>query len=1404
MRNKLLGSFQAVSLAVFALAMATGCTKSKENKNMVGVNYGATAFVAKAQLVSTMTAMTAVPKTFHLSRGIEEADSENTVGATPGMSDDFGLVEARITETELQFVSTFDPKGRKGTMKIVASYPITKQFDIIQESNDFGEHTNKVIEDETQPWNRRAYIRVDWSKPSTSLSKFAAGLDSRNKDSGENDAPAKAPLSEENTSLLEEPSFEPGHISFLVETSVKSDDKGTFTFPMSYTTAQAYRVVYRTHLLEAKASDFKPVPYTLDDFNRFGFFFTQQNFADPRGMLEKNVHLYANMHNVCEPGQANSCSTNRIRWVLSKDFPEKFKAVARRVVSDWNDTFKADLNRKDDVVYLDESTQATISDPSQNVLAYYPSRTKSGLLGVAQWVSDPRNGEFVGVRATIYGDGIDYEVATVDDMINIIAASANGGDPLSTVFGTTAFGTESGAVSPYNDKSTIQQFIANRRALGLDKTHSTQSGGALPLATLISNARNAVIESPAKANVRLANVASSSAGIFGVQELSVLGKIPADRNFPSQIEGIKTPSLQGLEQSLFMTTKLQLDKDKVLRDAELGIHGTELVEEAAIRYLYNYLKTHTPEELDKNRQMVEEQIAQETFFTTALHEMGHAFGLRHNFAGSADKNHYAKEYYAIKADLASANPTHTKEDLDPYASSSIMDYGRDFYSQRAGLGPYDRAAIKYAYNRSVDKNGDKDLNPANPYLFCTDHQVDESVLCRRFDKGANVSEVTAANILFYNTNFARMHYRRGRLSENLQQGWGSPGTLVNSLITRVFLPTRLVMDEFLYSFIVAENVPGASGYCTLKFINDSVKAGEIADICGDGTGDYRQAMEAAHVDPMNVLPTLVNALFVYNPTTGQPVVDPKTGTPVMRKLSSDFRPYGLADLLFANLQAQQFFSTVLGAPEPGTYIAMPSKDANGQQVFKLSLLDKNEPTVEAKLKAFAAEKGIEPTPDFLKQAASLVTNVTVAGYGRQLESVASVQGGFTRTEVLGAWWDKYAAIITLSAQGMPVEKYRVAKMNGNAYFLPQSKEFAVSVFGKMIADDNTIASIPVVLKNQKGEPVVIQAQAPAALNADIQAISTMFALTEMVSDQDRSMAEKLRVCLDRESACDMSANGQPPAMFQSVLNQNINYKAAQNSDGDSIAYKIVSEVQKLDLQRQAFEKINAASDKNQADGLMALDGSTDLRDKIVAEINKDSVIAKVDDGSGGQVEVAPLVTAAWDDMKMITNAIRTTQRFTAIAIIQRTESTMTAIGQIVDQRIASLGDAGQCWVKAHPVAPAAPPVPKTSTLIDLGQAIGRFATNAPAAPATPNKPVVPSKDCNNPVAGGVLQNLLDLKGDMAKANALVKTVVTNDVNAIAAPLQIDLIKNKVSRKENDVLKIRELFDVAMGQNKSKN
>jgi hypothetical protein len=144
-----------------------------------------------------------------------------------------------------------------------------------------------------------------------------------------------------------------------------------------------------------------------------------------------------------------------------------------------------------------------------------------------------------------------------------------------------------------------------------------------------------------------------------------------------------------------------------------------------------------------NRPVAEASLRmQQAFFRgVTLHEMGHALGLRHNFAASLDRNNYPDAYFSIATrtplpnyieyddnddgaivgaeaeryafELKAAREERLSQGAGNVMTASVMDYNAN-WSDFAGLGRYDKAATAFAYFSKVEayETGDPTLDPS--------------------------------------------------------------------------------------------------------------------------------------------------------------------------------------------------------------------------------------------------------------------------------------------------------------------------------------------------------------------------------------------------------------------------------------------------------------------------------------------------------------------------------------------------------------------------------------------------------------------------------------------------------------------------------------------------------------------
>lgn len=116
---------------------------------------------------------------------------------------------------------------------------------------------------------------------------------------------------------------------------------------------------------------------------------------------------------------------------------------------------------------------------------------------------------------------------------------------------------------------------------------------------------------------------------------------------------------------------------------------------------------------DLSRAELYETLYATIYEATLLHEMGHAFGLAHNFEASMDALNYLDGYWDIRTRLEQEAAEQgwdevtlkRKQDearMSEYQYSSIMDYGSTFNSDLQGLGKYDEAAILFGYGNLIE------------------------------------------------------------------------------------------------------------------------------------------------------------------------------------------------------------------------------------------------------------------------------------------------------------------------------------------------------------------------------------------------------------------------------------------------------------------------------------------------------------------------------------------------------------------------------------------------------------------------------------------------------------------------------------------------------------------------------
>ena len=189
---------------------------------------------------------------------------------------------------------------------------------------------------------------------------------------------------------------------------------------------------------------------------------------------------------------------------------------------------------------------------------------------------------------------------------------------------------------------------------------------------------------------------------------------------------------------------------------------------AMINDSISYLRPRT--ELSDKASIIScgKKLTSESLLDLILHEMGHSFGLGHNFEASVDSKNYYKSEEEIKSIFPDISPVEEIAQL-----SSVMDYNKSSQPGMKYLGKYDLAALNYLYFGKLEMEdgslADLDINPAvknqKPltadllqnrkfYQHCSDNLagnlsrgIPPEPMCYRHDYGSNPKEIAKDDIL---------------------------------------------------------------------------------------------------------------------------------------------------------------------------------------------------------------------------------------------------------------------------------------------------------------------------------------------------------------------------------------------------------------------------------------------------------------------------------------------------------------------------------------------------------------------------------------------------------------------------------------------------------------------------------
>lgn len=420
------------------------------------------------------------------------------------------------------------------------------------------------------------------------------------------------------------------------------------------------------------SAGYKPVRYAPDDESEFGFFTSDFDKLDQQGSAtDGSKRAYLNRFN---PDKAT------IDYYLSDTFfkPENklFLDVTMDAVHHINQSLAGTGVPPLKIVNPTAPAGRQVGDLRVSMINLIDRPLANGLLGYGPSVANPLTGEIVKAHVNQYSGVIKTSVPRV---WNDLARRFN-----------------------------RQEFKADGIMAGVDLAKLSDQANAMSAGFDLSEQQVAQVEkSFAQQPMRKEKATLGITPVNQDSDLQTLAKANAER--------LKRWS----ENNAFGEEAIWVSATSKGLVSGIDYQDASLYEDEAKTRLKKWKALD-----EEQRTRISDAIAAHMYRSTLVHELGHNLGLRHNFAGSRDK----KNFYSPQ-EAKSLGLQHVP------AYSSIMDYAASEFDELPIFGPYDRAALRFAYARQLEvPYGDapKDANgkPAGsrPTVLLPLHELDLAYL----------------------------------------------------------------------------------------------------------------------------------------------------------------------------------------------------------------------------------------------------------------------------------------------------------------------------------------------------------------------------------------------------------------------------------------------------------------------------------------------------------------------------------------------------------------------------------------------------------------------------------------------------------------------------------------------------
>lgn len=574
------------------------------------------------------------------------------------------------------------------------------------------------------------------------------------------------------------------------------------------------------------SSDYKKIDYPLEDHSIFGFFKSSEEFKNANS---QKVDRYV----------VNRWNPNKkvIDYYLSDEFDKPENKYLKDASYFAFDRMNQSLKRGGvDLQLKLHEPAGKIPGDLRNTMVVLIEDIASSLLGYGPSVSNPRTGEIVQAHTNMYKGSLESYAPYTYDSIVFLERELN------------------------KEKNETPKPAAKGNLVG--KASKNKALEKVSAEKVSNNERTKQIQRTLKEVARLAKEKDShnhgkvSAKKFRPSKSDLEGL--KNRKFETDLAGKLLAKLSNENSDLVKKLKKDIKVKDVLHKnnvyttdmfnfqslGKVSVKDIDQVE--GIRDLKGNLKDWISL-TDEQKTQLTQILAKHAYIPTLIHEIGHNLGLRHNFAGSVDKDNFYTEEEREELGIESGS-----------VYSSIMDYAYSSLNELSTFGNYDVAALRFAYNREVQlqdgsfvkvEGTDADNNfvqvplykisGLKKYGFCTDENAGSSLTCNRFDEGTNTKEIAKHFADKHNEEYFWRNVRNR--SRNFNDVSGTWRYIVGTFYT--MLDMRQIHEQWqgLYTYLAGfgladmaktgctdefRSMPNLQSFC--EFVDETLEANDVA------------------------------------------------------------------------------------------------------------------------------------------------------------------------------------------------------------------------------------------------------------------------------------------------------------------------------------------------------------------------------------------------------------------------------------------------------------------------------------------------------------------------------------------------------------------------------------------------